>query len=63
MLWWRGGFSWTAIAIAAAVAPGWDIAIRQLPSVHGASLNPYLGKTGAILLIYTITFSIVSITS
>ncbi len=56
MLWSSGAMSHWVLLSSLAIVPGFGLAL-QLGSLRGAALNPYLGKTAGVLLIYTAVFS------
>ncbi len=57
VLWWMQEFPLAVLAASAALLPGSWI-VRQLWHLEGAALNPLLGRTAALLLGYTLVFSL-----
>ena len=56
-LWWHGGFPAAILAASVALLPGFVVA-RQLWTRDGLALNPLLGKTAGVLLLFTLVFSL-----
>jgi 1,4-dihydroxy-2-naphthoate octaprenyltransferase len=57
LVWWNEWLPMSALMLSLAVAPGFMIA-RRIWWLDGAALNPFLGKTALVLLLFTVTFGV-----
>ena len=57
VLWLRWGFPLASLAASIAIVPSLVLA-RQVWALDGIALNPLLGKTAAVLLLFTLIFSL-----
>ena len=62
VLWWHWSFPAAILAASVALLPGLVVA-RQLWTRDGLALNPLLGKTAGVLLLFTLVFSLACLIS